>query len=280
MRRAERDPIVFFVKNKLGLSGIPGKTVPTRDLLRLLEAWVGHRADQEIKAQDDIREILQNASTAPSRDDAAVHELVETRKMPHVKSNRVKNLLLSFKASPFDPIIALDRNVLALVLRVFSRYYLSSLDKDCRTVPSRRRLVGFGHRRHHHVVQELSRPGAHRVAINILARFGTVADLNSDGVISADEAAAIRNLIYVLPQVVDEAKTAESRLAYAYNVACSAPPERRPRPDRSASVRAIQVPRTQPAPPPPADDPEPFDVVQLHVENDPGPHAENKSDAR
>lgn len=220
MRKAERDPIQFAVRNWIGISGIPRKqSIKTRDLIKVLECWVGHQLDEEILPRDDVDEVLMRA-TKPPIQNATVHEVFETRRrLPHL--NMRKNQLLSFKASPFDPIMALDRHLIALVARVYSRYYLSTLDDDKRHVESRRTgPLGLGGRAQARQVEELSRLGAHRFALNILARFGSVADLNSDGVISNEEANAIRNLIFVLPDVVDESKTPEARLVFAYNVAC------------------------------------------------------------
>lgn len=74
-----------------------------------------------------------------------------------------------------------------------------------------------GRHRDSEAAAPLSIRGGHRFAINILARYGTVSDLDEDGTISDDEAAAIRSLIINLPTIIDETRDVGARLAEAYN---------------------------------------------------------------
>mmetsp|Transcript_23905 Transcript_23905/g.80624 ORF Transcript_23905/g.80624 Transcript_23905/m.80624 type:complete len:1056 (+) Transcript_23905:756-3923(+) len=208
MKTADRDAILFAAKACFGASGVPGPPVPLRALRKMLEAWVGDRLDREISPTDSIDKIIERASAPPRKRNAAAHEVLRTRRMP--ARSRIDSALFSFKAGD-DPMLALDRNLLSVVVRCYGDYYLSTIDHDKLLVKD---FFSGAARR----VSPLDRPGAYRFAVNVLARYGTFSDLDNDGVVADDEANAIRNLVVSLPVICDERRSPAMRLATVFNI--------------------------------------------------------------
>ena len=65
-------------------------------------------------------------------------------------------------------------------------------------------------------VERLSAVGRQVLAANILERYGTEADVNSDGVVDDDEKEAVMQLLRIHPHL-DGAASPAAKLALAYN---------------------------------------------------------------
>lgn len=120
MEAADKDPIIFAMWAFVGLSGIPGRVLSSAQLVKVLNAWVGHRLDAEIHSDDSLDAILERTTETPKPHSPDVHYILEANKMPPAGAT---NFLYAFRATRKDPLIALDRNLLALVARVYYAHY-------------------------------------------------------------------------------------------------------------------------------------------------------------
>mmetsp|Transcript_21808 Transcript_21808/g.33530 ORF Transcript_21808/g.33530 Transcript_21808/m.33530 type:complete len:2490 (-) Transcript_21808:215-7684(-) len=204
MRRANADPLPFYFKRLFGYADVPGGALSLKQLLICLEAWVGQKIDMKVSKKDGLEDIIAKLRAPPKNPVRDAHTVFKSKVLRLPKQSK----FFRFTASPQDPVIAMEINFLSLIARVYSEYYLSFVHPNKLTYKNI-----FGRTKQFH---PLDIKGGINFAANILARYGTSADLDQSGQVDKDEAIAIRKLVILLPQIVDEHRTPKDRLAAAF----------------------------------------------------------------
>lgn len=205
IKMAHKDPLPFLVYSKLH----PGQNLTLSQLDTLLDAWVGDKLDLRVQPGDDLDATLARLTKPPRTLEPRVQDMLKTRRLLQLN----KNLLLKIRASEFDPVVVLDVNMLELVARVFSAYYLSCID------PAKLTIKANLFRKERKIVP-LDRFSSIKFAVNVLARYGSASNSGTSAYDPLAEATAIRKLVHLLPLLTDESLTAEHRLTFAYRYFC------------------------------------------------------------
>jgi hypothetical protein len=156
-----KDPLPFLIRASCGCLNKDVLHVKQPAMLSVLEKWVGSELDQQDFSEDDDMDDVMNAFNArplreglPPADYAAFHQALKDGQ------ENDSDFFYKWKATDDMPLALLDQRLLCLVIEVAEANYAG--------------ISGAG---------RLSETGRQVMACNILERYGTLTDVDGDGVI-------------------------------------------------------------------------------------------------